>query len=132
VALVGGFKLGEALLQAGPPVERAPVSSDRGTAADVPHLAWPFRAVTRRLAQVEQDSIDDVEQNVYAYLATPRGQRPLSPDFGVEDPTFGPGLNAAKLAADIEAIDGRAHITITYVGPDQYGHMDIKVLVELS
>src|SRR5213595_348582 len=100
--------------------------------ADVPHLAWPFRFASRRLVQVEQDSIEDVQQSVHAYLATQRGTRPLNPEFGVEDPTFGPGVDAARLAADIEASeDGRAAVTVTIAGPDAQGQQDVRVAVAL-
>jgi phage baseplate assembly protein W len=101
--------------------------------ADVPHLAWPFKMAGRALAQVEQDSIEDVRQNVYAFLATTKGERPLSPDFGLDDPTFGPGVNTARIAAEImDAEDGRAVVTITASGPDGGGHATVDVAVSLS
>ncbi len=97
------------------------------------HLAWPFRLVGRRLGTVEQDSIEDVQQNVYSYLATERGERPLSPDFGLEDPTFGPGINAARIAREIEeAEDGRARVEIDVVGPDGSGRASVTVSVDLA
>lgn len=100
--------------------------------ADVPHLAWPFRLAGNRLVQVEQDSLEDVQQSVYAYLATPLGSRPLSPDFGIDDPTFGPGLNGARLAADIEASEeGRAVVAVVIRGPDEFGQQQITVQVDL-
>lgn len=100
--------------------------------ADVPHLAWPFRFGARKLVQVEQDSIEDVQQSVHAYLATPRGSRPLNPDFGVEDPTFGPGVDAGRLAAEIEASeDGRAAVVVTVAGPNGAGEQNVNVTVAL-
>lgn len=100
--------------------------------ADVPHLAWPFRFGARKLVQVEQDSIEDLQQSVHAYLATPRGERPLNPEFGIEDPTFGPGVDSARLAADIEASeDGRAAVTVTITGPDGGGQQDVSVRVAI-
>lgn len=101
--------------------------------ADIPHLAWPFRMANRRLAQVEQDSLEDVQQNVLSYLSTERGARPLSPDFGLDDPTFGPGVNTARLESEIqEAEDGRALVTINASPPDARGHLDVDVHVELA
>lgn len=101
--------------------------------ADVPHLAWPFRMAGRRLAQVEQDSLEDVQQSVHSYLATARGERPLAPDFGLEDPTFGPDVNTVRLAAEImESEDGRADVQITASGPDGAGRMAVDVHVELA
>lgn len=97
------------------------------------HMAWPFRMAGKRLAVVEQDSIEDVQQNVRAYLHTPRGERPLSPDFGLEDPTFSAGVNTALLAADIEAAeDGRAVVTVDAGAVDAYGRQTINVSVELA
>lgn len=100
--------------------------------ADIPGLAWPFRMAGRRLAQVEQGSLADVQQSVHSYLATNRGERPLSPDFGLDDPTFGPGVDTARLAAEIEdAEDGRAAVTITSTPVDGSGRVAIDVRVEL-
>jgi hypothetical protein len=101
--------------------------------ADVPHLAWPFRLPGRTLAVVEQDDIEDVRQNVHSYLATEKGERPLAPDFGLDDPTFGPGVNTARLSAEIEAAeDGRARVEITATGPDPSGRMAVTVSVALA
>ncbi len=101
--------------------------------AEIPHMAWPFRIAGRRLAQVEQDSIEDARQNVHSYLATTRGERPLSPDFGLEDPTFGPGVNTARISTEImEAEAGRATVVVDAPGPDERGHMDVSVYVDLA
>lgn len=100
---------------------------------DIPHLRWPFvyEAANQRLGQVDQDSQEDLEQSVHAYLLTPRGSRPLNPDFGIEDPTFGPGFDAAQLERDIEdSEDGRADVSITLAGPDQQGKQQITVVVD--
>lgn len=102
---------------------------------EVPHLRWPFRydRAARRFVTVEQDSLDDVEQSVYAYLATTRGERPLSPDFGLDDPTFGPGVDTAAIAAEImDSEDGRADVTITTGGIDGSGRAQIVVTVALA
>ena len=100
--------------------------------AEIPGLAWPFRMAGNRLAQVEQGSIEDVQQSVHSYLATGRGERPLSPDFGLEDPTFGPGVDTGRIAAEIEeAEDGRAAVTITTTPQDGSGRVAVDVRVEL-
>jgi hypothetical protein len=100
--------------------------------AEIPHLAWPFRMAGRRLAQVEQDGLEDVTQSVRSYLATARGARPLSPDFGLEDPTFGPGVDPVRLAAEImDAEDGRADVVITTVGVDAQGRQQVTVSVDV-
>jgi hypothetical protein len=97
------------------------------------HLAWPFRMSGRRLATVEQDSIEDVRQNVHSYLATERGERPLAPDFGLEDPTFGPGVSPERLAAEIDAAEGgRARVEVTVFQPDGAGRASVNVSVDLA
>ena len=97
------------------------------------HLAWPFRLSGRRLAAVEQDGLDDVTQNVRSYLATVRGERPLSPDFGLDDPTFAPGFPASRIASEIEdAEDGRARVAIEVSGPDANGRTSVRVSVDLA
>lgn len=99
----------------------------------VPHIAWPFRVGDHRLATVEQDSIEDVQQNVYSYLSTERGERSLAPDFGLEDPTFGPSVNTALLAAEIEEAEaGRAVVTVTATPIDGTGRTAVDVNVELA
>lgn len=100
--------------------------------ADIPHLAWPFRVAARRLVQVEQDSFEDVRQNVAAYLSTVRGERTLSPDFGIEDPTFTSNFDAARLARDIEDAEDRADVTVTATPTDATGRLAIDVAVELA
>jgi len=104
--------------------------------ADVPqvatHLAWPFRMSGRRLATVEQDSIEDVEQNVRSYLATGKGDRPLSPDFGLEDPTFSAAPSGAALAADIMEQEDRAVVEVEVTGPDGAGRTSLTVNVDLA
>jgi len=104
--------------------------------ADVPpvatHIAWPFRLVGRRLAAVEQDSLADVEQNVRSYLSTERGERPLSPDFGLEDPTFSRSISGARLAADIMEQEDRADVEVLVSGPDGSGRTSLTVNVDLA
>jgi hypothetical protein len=84
------------------------------------------------LAQVEQDSVEDVQQCVYSYLHTVRGERPLSPDFGVEDPTFASLVSPVRLEADIEEAEDRANVTVTVTPIDGSGRTNISVSVELA
>jgi phage baseplate assembly protein W len=100
--------------------------------ADVPHFAWPFRLANGHLVTVEQDTLDDVIQCVRAYMTTPKGARPLSPDFGLIDPTFGPGVEPAALEAELEAAEPRASIEVEAYGPDQGGQQQVNVKVDLA
>lgn len=101
-------------------------------AAVIPHLAWPFRMGTRRLLVVEQDTIEDVQQNVRAYLHTPRGARSLSPDFGLDDPTFTAGVDVDRLAREIEDAEDRASVTVTAAPITPLGRAAVRVSVDLA
>lgn len=54
--------------------------------ADV--LAFPFRFLAGRAVRVEQDSTEDIGQQLASVLMTRPGERELVPTFGVQDPTF--------------------------------------------
>lgn len=51
----------------------------------VPKLKVPLQMGATGLATIEQDSVADVAQGVYALLATPRGSRLEEIDYGVEE-----------------------------------------------
>jgi len=56
---------------------------------DSPHFLFPFQlGPDGHVAEVEQDSIDDVAGCVQAILLTPRGHRDDLPEFGTVDPAF--------------------------------------------
>jgi len=86
----------------------------------------------RTLTQVEQDTLPDVQQSVYAYLSCPKGARPLNPDWGVEDPTFSTTIDGEALAAELEASeDGRALVNVIVNGPSGEGRAVLDVFVDL-
>lgn len=100
--------------------------------ADVPHLAWPFRMGVHQLEVVEQDSIEDCQQSAYAYLACPKGARPLNPDWGVEDPTFSSEVDGEALAAELEECeDGRFTAVVNVYGPEGTGRTRLDVFIDL-
>lgn len=100
--------------------------------ADIPHLTWPFRMAGQQLATVEQDSLEDVQQSVYAYLYCSKGARPLNPDWGVEDPTFTGVIDGPALAAELEqSEDGRAVVAVNVIGPGGDGRAQLDVYVDL-
>lgn len=54
--------------------------------AAVPHLAYPFEITSSGRARlVEQDSIDEITQNVYGILATHLGEWIDDPSFGLAE-----------------------------------------------
>jgi hypothetical protein len=54
----------------------------------IPHFDIPFRIVGPRAVVVEQDSLKEVSNCVWAILGTQIGTRLEVPSFGIEDPTF--------------------------------------------
>lgn len=68
--------------------------------ASVPKLRVPFGPVGRHIPVVEQDSVEEIAQCVFAVLATEEGSRNEEPEFGISDPTF------RQLGADLEALQG--------------------------
>lgn len=100
--------------------------------AEVPHLAFPLRMnPDGTLADVEQDTIDDVRQCVHVLLRTEVGSRPLAPDVGIEDPTFTEGLDPVQVATRLEEMEDRAQVTITIEAPHT-GEQRAQVNVELA
>lgn len=68
---------------------------------DNPHIKLPFQLAGSVVAVVEQDSPEEIEQNVEVILRYPLGFRPELPDFGVRDLTFAeghPDLNEIQTA----------------------------------
>jgi phage baseplate assembly protein W len=57
-------------------------------ARSIPHIAFPLRIENGQVATVEQDSVDEVRQNVLAVLNTIVGSRIDAPEYGVPDETF--------------------------------------------
>ena len=92
-------------------------------------LAFPF-AITRggRIATVEQDSEEEITQQLAMLMLTRPDERPLTPGYGMPDPAF-EGIDPLLLAAaaeefgpaveisDVDAVDrgdGTQDVTIHY------------------
>lgn len=79
----------------------------------VPKLRVPLEMGPTGFRTVEQDSLDDVSQCVYAVMATERGSRIEDPDFGITDPTFEQnGLDEGEALLQINTWEPRADVTI--------------------
>jgi phage baseplate assembly protein W len=82
--------------------------------AEVPQFAVPFRVEDGDVVEVEQDSIEEIEQCVEAILRTIVGSRLLdAPDFGIPDESFvqqTPSPSAAVYIAAIEEQEPRARV----------------------
>lgn len=97
----------------------------------VPVFDYPLRMeADGTLAVVEQGSLEDVRASIHMLIRTQRGSRPLAPDIGVDDPTFGPGVDGDELAADLEAQEPLAALTVTVTVED--GEEDVRVEVHLA
>lgn len=67
---------------------------------DLPHIDFPVRVAGGHLAQVEQDSAEEIAASLTAILITPRGSLPASPQFGVADPALGLGSDLLQAVAE--------------------------------
>lgn len=67
----------------------------------VPHLKIPLVLAGTKLAQVEQDEIDDVAQCVATIVSTPLGWSDELPQMGLTDQAFYEG------GADVQEIQGQ-------------------------
>lgn len=76
----------------------------------IPKFKIPF-TVAGRAAIVEQDSIDEIAQCVYAICATPRGSREDYPEFGVDPHDF-ERLDLDQLRDAIEEWEPRAEALV--------------------
>jgi len=56
---------------------------------DIPHFDLPFRMSGSSIAEVEQDSLDDISNCIVAAMATDVGFRNELPTFGTTELTFG-------------------------------------------
>jgi hypothetical protein len=99
----------------------------------VPVFDYPLRMQADGTpAVVEQGSLEDVRASIHMLMRTPRGSRPLAPDIGVDDPTFGPGVDGDELAADLEAQEPLAALTVTVSPGDGPGDEVVRVEVDLA
>ena len=77
----------------------------------VPRLSLPLRLEGEGLATIEQDSIEDVAQGVYAVLSYERGERLEDPEFGIDDPTFDlEPVDVSTWLAQIDRYEPRAAV----------------------
>lgn len=99
---------------------------------DVPHFDLPFRFATPHAAVVEQDTVEDVSNCVYAILVCPLGFRVELPAFGIDDPTFAmPGPELDELRDEIETWEERAGIVLD-AHPDALDVLISRVGVNVS
>ncbi len=93
-------------------------------------LRVPFEISGGKALTVEQATIDEVEQNVRVIVATRRGERLATPDFGTGDPVFDLRPDIADFEAAIERFEPRAVVSITADDDNLDRNFSIRVGME--
>lgn len=101
--------------------------------AEVPHFSFPFRfnSADGEAAVVEQDTHEEIEQNVQVLLLTELGQRIEVPDFGIDDLVFQTGVDEQAIVEQAREWDDRVEVMIAEE-PDRVNAMVRHLLVDVS
>lgn len=84
----------------------------------IPHFSLPFRIVNGAAAVSDQNSDAEIGDCVAAVCLTQKGQRIEEPTYGIDDPTFLRGDQAAAaLLQEIEPWEPRADIHLISNAP---------------
>jgi phage baseplate assembly protein W len=116
---------------------RMPANILAGSATVTPrHLAWPLRLVPGPggaiYATVDQDTLEEVVQNVHLLLSTQTGERYRdAPDFGLAELVSGDPVDMASAQAAIAAFEPRAAVRITTGRVSGDGTQSVQVSVAL-
>lgn len=78
----------------------------------VPHFAMPLRLDGSSFAVVEQDSDEDILQNVAVLVNTNIGDRIEIPDYGTPDQLFQERIDAGGVAEAVDEWEPRATVTV--------------------
>lgn len=96
-----------------------------------PHFGIPFRVIEGKVAVVEQDSEQEIEQCVEAILSTRIGSRLDEPEFGIPDGLFEllpPNPNVDAVLAAIEEWEPR----VRALGSAEVEELTSRVKIELE
>lgn len=94
----------------------------------IPKLKVPLTMGANGFETVEQGSIDEIAQCVYAILATPLGSRIDDVEFGVEDPTFDQlPLDTREMLQQVQLYEPDAEVTIV----QEIEELAARVVVEV-
>lgn len=98
----------------------------------VPHFAFPFRFGSAGAAVVvEQDTHEEIEQNVKVLVLTELGERMEVPDFGIDDLVFQTGVDEAAIAQQAREWDDRAEVVMAEE-PDRINAMIRNLLIDVK
>ena len=93
-----------------------------------PKLKIPLALEGDGLAAVEQGSVDEVAQCVYAIVATPIGTRIDDLDFGIEEPTFEQlPLDVTEMLAQVNTYEPDAQVEIAQEVEELAGLVTVEV-----
>lgn len=82
--------------------------------ADTPQIALPIRFVNGRIAEIEQDSPQEIEQCIETICRYRPHDREERPDFGIDDQTFREGgVDLNKLQQEVERLEPRADLVFS-------------------
>lgn len=96
-----------------------------------PHLAFPLRVSNGRVAVVEQNSIQEVAQNVLACLSTPYGSRQDDPEYGIDAGLFSKQTihqDITPILAAVEEAEPRASL----LGEVELEQLVRRVVIEVE
>jgi len=91
-----------------------------------PHLQVPFQIQGASALVVEQDSWEEIAQNVGVILGTRLGARLVVPDFGISDPTFRFTPDEAEMISAVARHEERAVVSIDVeTGPESNVRVEV-------
>lgn len=98
----------------------------------IPHFAFPFQLDRNGAVEVvEQDTYEEIEQNVHVLLITDRGQRMEVPDFGIDDLVFQTAVDETDIIEQAREWDDRVEALVSEE-PDRMNAMVRHLLVDVS
>ena len=95
-----------------------------------PQLRVPFQIIGNKVAEVEQNSLDDYAQNVATVLRYLIGQRSALQQFGISDQAFRQnGASVEAMLAAVKVWEPQATVTMVRSALDDLGidYIDVNV-----
>lgn len=94
---------------------------------DTPHFFLPFQFENGSVPEVEEDSLQEVTQCVFAILSYHKGQLFWDPDFGIPEQAFRQGgISIDELREAVAVQEPRATVMI------DSGEIDLFTMIDLA
>lgn len=101
--------------------------------ADVPHLSLPLHVVGDRLATVDQDTVEELANNVMVITSFSRGERIEDPQFGILPMPFdNRPLSVTDLETTIATYEPRASVNVRQADYDPTDPTAARVSIEVT